>query len=192
MSPRRSRPGSGAHRCRRLQSSRHRSALEAVRSAQAAAPHVPCVNLPAPAEPFEQGWVDFRRLWRGASPRTAARVRGRRSWRRSAARGRVSRCPVRPAPNAVISCVGAHLRDAEELLDVAAGEPLAVQRRELADGVGDGEQPPGRGGHRGVPCRLQPLQRVRGGTMSGAHAVRDVSRWSSKTQAAGGSGSRGP
>ena len=37
-------------------------------------------------------------------------------------------------------------RDAEELLDVAAREPLAVQRRELADGVGDGEEPPGRGG----------------------------------------------
>ena len=56
-------------------------------------------------------------------------------------------------------------RDAEELLDVAAGEEVAVERRELADGVGDGEQPPGRGGHRGAPCRLHPLRRVRGGKM---------------------------
>ena len=79
-------------------------------------------------------------------------------------------------------------RDAEELLDVAAREQLAVQRRELADGVGDGEEPPGRGGHRGAPCRLHPRRRVRGGTMEGAHPVRDVSRWSSNTQAAGGAG----
>ena len=38
-------------------------------------------------------------------------------------------------------------RDAEELLEIAAREHLAVQRRELTDGVGDGEQPAGRGGH---------------------------------------------
>ena len=65
-------------------------------------------------------------------------------------------------------------RDAEELLDVAAREQLAVQRRELADGVGDGEQPAGRGGHRVAPCRLQPLRRVRVGKMSGAHPMRYV------------------
>ena len=69
---------------------------------------------------------------------------------------------------------------------VAAREQVAVQGLELADGVGDGEQPAGRGGHRGAPCRLHPLRRVRGGTMSGAHAVREVSRWSSKTQDPGG------
>ena len=66
------------------------------------------------------------------------------------------------------------------------GEQVAVERVELADGVGDGEQPAGLGGHRGAPCRLHPLRRVRGGTMSGAHPVRDVSRWSSNTQDAGG------
>ena len=38
-------------------------------------------------------------------------------------------------------------RDAEELLDVAAREELAVELFELADGVGEGEQPAGRGGH---------------------------------------------
>ena len=67
-------------------------------------------------------------------------------------------------------------RDAEELLEIAAGEEVAVERVELTDGVGDGEEPPGRGGHRGAPCRLHPLRRVRGGTMEGAHAARDVSR----------------
>ena len=62
-------------------------------------------------------------------------------------------------------------RDAEELLDVAAREQVPVQGLELADGVGDGEEPPGLGGHRGAPCRLQPLRRVRLGKMYGAHAV---------------------
>ena len=38
-------------------------------------------------------------------------------------------------------------RDAEELLDVAAGEEGPVELFELADGVGDGEEPPGFGGH---------------------------------------------
>ena len=83
-------------------------------------------------------------------------------------------------------------RDAEEPFEIAAGEEVAVERFELADGVGDGEEPAGRGGHRGAPCRLQPLRRVRGGTMAGAHPVRDVSRWSSKTQAPGGAGARVP
>ena len=54
---------------------------------------------------------------------------------------------------------------------IAAREQVAVQGVELADGVGDGEEPPGRGGHRGAPCRLQPLRRVRLGKMYGAHAV---------------------
>ena len=79
-------------------------------------------------------------------------------------------------------------RDAEELLDVAAREQLAVQRLELADGVWDGEEPPGLGGHRVAPCRLQPLRRVRVGKMYGAHTVRYVSRWSSNTQDPGWAG----
>ena len=54
--------------------------------------------------PVSRAWriAVTTRARRVASPRKAARVRCRRSWRRSAARGRVSRCPVRPAPKAVI------------------------------------------------------------------------------------------
>ena len=42
---------------------------------------------------------------------------------------------------------GADLRDAEEPFQIAAGEELAVERVELADGVGDGEQPARLGWH---------------------------------------------
>ena len=42
---------------------------------------------------------------------------------------------------------GADLRDAEEPFEIAAGEEVAVERVELADGVGEGEQPAGLGGH---------------------------------------------
>ena len=38
-------------------------------------------------------------------------------------------------------------RDAEERFEVAAGEERPVERVELLDGVGDGEEPPGAGGH---------------------------------------------
>ena len=38
-------------------------------------------------------------------------------------------------------------RDAEEPFDVAAGEEGPVELFELADGVWDGEEPPGLGGH---------------------------------------------
>ena len=38
-------------------------------------------------------------------------------------------------------------RDAEELFEVAAGEQRPVERLELRDGVGEGEEPPGSGGH---------------------------------------------
>ena len=41
---------------------------------------------------------------------------------------------------------GAGPGDAEERLEVAAREQIAVQGLELLDGVGDGEEPPGRGG----------------------------------------------
>ena len=47
---------------------------------------------------------------------------------------------------------GADLRDAEEVLDVAAGEQVLVELFELADGVGDGEQPAGLGGHGVYPA----------------------------------------
>ena len=42
---------------------------------------------------------------------------------------------------------GADLRDAEEPFEIAADEEVAVERFELADGVGDGEQPAGLGRH---------------------------------------------
>ena len=38
-------------------------------------------------------------------------------------------------------------RDAEERFEVAAGQERPVERVELVDGVGDGEEPPGVGGH---------------------------------------------
>ena len=38
-------------------------------------------------------------------------------------------------------------RDAEERFEVAAGEQRPVERVELLDGVGEGEEPPGAGGH---------------------------------------------
>ena len=55
---------------------------------------------------------------------------------------------------------GAGPGDAEERLEVAAREQIAVQGLELLDGVGDGEEPARCCGHREGPCRLQPLQRV--------------------------------
>ena len=39
-------------------------------------------------------------------------------------------------------------RDAEELFEVTAGEQGPVERVELRDGVGEGEEPPGSSGHR--------------------------------------------
>ena len=38
-------------------------------------------------------------------------------------------------------------RDAEERFEVAPGEERPVERVELLDGVGEGEEPPGSGGH---------------------------------------------
>ena len=54
--------------------------------------------------PVSRAWriAVTTRSRRVASPRKAAHVRCRRSWRRRSARGRVSRCQVRPAPKAVI------------------------------------------------------------------------------------------
>ena len=42
---------------------------------------------------------------------------------------------------------GADLRNAEEPFEIAAGEEFEVELFELADGVGDGEQPAGLGWH---------------------------------------------
>ncbi len=39
-------------------------------------------------------------------------------------------------------------RDAEERFEVAAGDERPVERVELLDGVGEGEEPPGSSGHR--------------------------------------------
>ena len=64
-------------------------------------------------------------------------------------------------------------RDAEELLDVAAGEEGPVELFELADGVGDGEEPPGLGGH---PRSWSTRCTVRVGTIQSAHVFRHVSR----------------
>ena len=50
----------------------------------------------------------------------------------------------------------AHFADAEEALDVAPGEERPVELLELADGVGDGEEPPGLRGHREVLTRQRP------------------------------------
>ena len=113
---------------------------------------------------------------RVASPRKAARARCRPELAEELCSRERSLGAGELGPEGLHERRRASPRDAEELLDVAAREHLAVQRVELADGVGDGEQPPGRGGHRGAPCRLHPLRRVRGGKMSGAHAVREVSR----------------
>ena len=66
-------------------------------------------------------------------------------------------------------------RDAEEPFDVAAGEQGPVELFELADGVGDGEEPPGLGGHpRSDPG--QPVALVWVGTIKSAHVFRHVSR----------------
>ena len=52
-------------------------------------------------------------------------------------------------------------RDAEELLDVAARQEGPVELFELADGVGDGEEPPWLGGHRESSPGDQVAQRRR-------------------------------
>ena len=51
------------------------------------------------------------------------------------------------APKVCHEGCGPSGRDAEEPFDVAAGEEGPVELFELADGVGDGEEPPGLWGH---------------------------------------------
>ena len=60
-------------------------------------------------------------------------------------------CPVRPAPKAVIRAPAQTFETPKELLGIVAGEPLAVERFEQLDDVGDRE-------HR---CRLRPHGRRR-------------------------------
>ena len=60
--------------------------------------------------------------------------------------------PTNSAPKVFMSAA-AHLADAEEPLDVAPREEWPVELLKLADGVGDGEEPPGLRGHRRGPQR---------------------------------------
>ena len=96
---------------------------------------------------------------RVASPRKAARVRCRRSWRRERGARQGQQVPGPAGAEGRHQGDGADLRDTEEPFEIAADEEVAVERFELADGVGDGEEPPGLGWHRGAPCRLHPLRR---------------------------------
>ena len=81
---------------------------------------------------------------------------------------------------------GAHLRDAEEVLEVAAGEQVPVELFELADGVGDGEQPAGPGGH-GATLAI-PCWALRMGGLSGGIWLRQVSERSFRMQGRAGWG----
>ena len=85
---------------------------------------------------------------RVASPRKAARVRCRPELAQERVRGSVQQV-ARSGPEGPHQLRRPGLRDTEEPFEIAAGEEVAVERLELADGVGDGEEPAGRGGHRG-------------------------------------------
>ena len=65
-----------------------------------------------------------------------------------------------------MSAAGAHLADTEEPLDVAPREQRPVKLLELADGVGDGEEPPGLRGCGAGPQR-QPESGPPGGGVDG-------------------------
>ena len=99
--------------------------------------------------PVSRAWriAVTTRSRRVASPLTAARVRCRRSWRRRAARGEALEACLSGLSDGRHQGDGAARRDADEPFEIAAGEEGAVERVELADGVGEGEQPAGRGGH---------------------------------------------
>ena len=62
-------------------------------------------------------------------------------------RERVRMEPVSSAPKARISVAARARETPEERFEVAAGEQRPVERLELLDGVGKGEEPPGAGGH---------------------------------------------
>ena len=85
---------------------------------------------------------------RSSSWRKAARDRCFLSWAQELRPGQSSLVAGHLSPEGLHQRQGADLADAEELLDVAPGEQRPVERLELADGVGDGEEPPGLRGHR--------------------------------------------
>ena len=89
---------------------------------------------------------------------------------------------------------GAHLADAEEPLDIAPDEQIPVELLELADGVGDGEQPPGLRGHGAGPQRQVVAVPAGGGvdgfaraTSAGASTCRPTRLWPRLAGCASGS-----
>ena len=80
-------------------------------------------------------------------------------------------------------------RDAEERFEVAAGEQGPVERVELRDGVGEGEEPPGV--RTGTLRTGQPVATVGVGRMARRHVFNEVSRRSSRMQARRRHGIRG-
>ena len=70
-------------------------------------------------------------------------------------------------------------RDAEERFEVAANEQRPVERLELCDGVGEGEEPPGLAG---ILRTWQPAAAVGVGRMARRHIFDEVSRRSSRIQ----------
>ena len=81
---------------------------------------------------------------------------------------------------------GTALRDAEEPFEIAAREEVAVELFELADGVGDGEQPAGFGGHGALPDA--PSRGRAEGRRDGGHLLRHVSERSFRRQGWPGAG----
>ena len=67
---------------------------------------------------------------------------------------------------------GADLRDAEEPFEVAAGEEFAVERFELADGVGMASS---QRGLAGTALPDQPSAGIEDGRIYGGHLLRQVS-----------------
>ena len=110
-----------------------------------------------------------KRARRSSSPRNAPRPRCLLSCCRSFVRGRGPLVADELGPEGLHQHRRPGLRHPEEPLDVAPGEELLVEVLELADGIGDGEQPPGLRGHlrasapRGRRTVWRRLERVRAG-----------------------------
>ena len=123
--------------------------------------------------PVSRAWrsAATSRVRRSSSPRNAARCRYCPQLPQERGPPKDTRRPDALRPERPHQLRRPRPRHPEQPLHVAPREQVPVQGLELPDGVGDGEEPPGRGGHRGAPCRLQPLRRVRLGKMYGAHAV---------------------
>ena len=90
--------------------------------------------------------------------------------------------PVSSAPKVCMSVAARALETPKSCSMSRRVSSSRVQRLELTDGVGDGDQPAGLGEHRGAPCRLQPMRRVRVGKIDGAHTAGYISRWSSNIE----------